>query len=89
MKISLLGIAFLALVSSCISFTSKNSTTQNSAEIITKEENFVAGKYTTHYISEVNPVERVVDLKSEEDLAMKVISTELNYLRGENEVLHH
>ena len=35
MKISLLGITFLALVSSCISFTSKNSTTQNSAEIIT------------------------------------------------------
>ncbi|MAZ49110.1 MAG: hypothetical protein CME65_11140 [Halobacteriovoraceae bacterium] len=58
-------------------------------EIITTEENFIAGKYSTHYISEVNPVERVESLKSDDDLILKALSQELNYMRDVNEVLHY
>lgn len=58
-------------------------------EIITTEENFVAGKYSTHYISEVNPVERVESLKNDEELILKALSQELNYMRDVNEVLHY
>ena len=58
-------------------------------EIITREENFMAGKYSTHYIAEVKPVEKVESLKSDEELILKALSQELNYMREENEVLHH
>ena len=50
-------------------------------EIILKEEKFVAGTYTTNYISEVKPQERVEALATDEDLYLKAIAIELEGMR--------
>ncbi len=50
-------------------------------EIIIEEEKFVAGTYTTNYISEVKPQERVEALASDEDLYLKAIAIELEGMR--------
>ena len=50
-------------------------------EIIIEQENFVAGTYTTNYIAEVKPQERVAGLLSDENLYKKAISIELEALR--------
>lgn len=50
-------------------------------EIIIEQENFVAGSYTTNYIAEVKPQERVESLVSNENLYRKAISIELEGMR--------
>lgn len=50
-------------------------------EIITQEENFVAGKYTTNYISEINPMDKIESNKDVEATTLSVLSMELNYMR--------
>ena len=45
-------------------------------EIILQEENFVAGLYTTNYIGDVRPQERVASLYREEDLYKRAIAIE-------------
>ena len=51
-------------------------------EVILKEKNFVAGQYTTNYIAEVQPQERVAEAVSDEVLYSKAIAIELvNILR--------
>ena len=50
-------------------------------EIIIDQENFVAGNYTTNYISEVRPQDKVESLIREEELYKKAISIELTCMR--------
>ena len=50
-------------------------------EIIIEEENFVAGSYTTNYISEVSPQTRVEDLILDDSLYKKAIAIELHEMR--------
>lgn len=50
-------------------------------EIIIKEPNFMAGKYTTNYITEIQPQEKVIDLISEEAYYTKAISLEYMGMR--------
>ncbi len=45
--------------------------------VIVDEENFKSGHYTTNYISEVAPQERVEELKETEELYKKAISMEM------------
>ena len=47
-------------------------------EIIIKEPQFVAGTYTTNYITEVKPQEKVLDLISEEAYYKKAIENGMN-----------
>ena len=50
-------------------------------EIIIDQENFVAGLYTTNYIAEVKPQDKVEGLLSIENLYKKAISIELEGMR--------
>jgi acetyl/propionyl-CoA carboxylase alpha subunit len=51
-------------------------------EIILKEKNFVAGQYTTNYIAEIQPQERVAETAREEVLYKRAVAIELvNILR--------
>lgn len=52
-------------------------------EVILSEENFMAGSYTTNYISEVKPQLKVESLMREDSLVMKAISIELSALERE------
>ncbi len=52
-------------------------------EIIIDQENFVAGSYTTNYISEVKPQEKVESLAVSNNLYLKAISIEMQALREE------
>lgn len=58
-------------------------------EIITQEEKFIAGTYSTHYISLVNPMEKVSELRTDKALEYKTLALEFENLREENEVLHY
>lgn len=49
-------------------------------KIILKEENFVAGIYTTNYIGEIKPQDSVIDLVQVESLYKKSIALEMNQL---------
>lgn len=50
-------------------------------EIIIKEPNFMAGKYTTNYITEVRPQEKIIDQISLEAYYTKAISLEYMAMR--------
>ncbi len=50
-------------------------------KIIIKEPNFMAGIYTTNYITEVQPQEKVVDLINQDDYYTKAISLEYAGMR--------
>lgn len=50
-------------------------------EIIIEEENFVDGNYSTNYIAEIMPQERVPEKVTEEELYLKAISVELMGMR--------
>lgn len=50
-------------------------------EIIIEQENFVAGIYTTNYIAEIKPQEKVEALIAEENLFKKAISIEIESMR--------
>lgn len=45
-------------------------------KVILREENFMAGNYTTNYIAEVNPNEKVEDSLSDERIIKTLVSTE-------------
>ena len=49
--------------------------------VIVDEENFKSGRYTTNYISEVAPQERVEELKKTEELYKKAISMEMGAIQ--------
>ncbi len=49
--------------------------------VIFEEENFVAGKYTTNYISEIKPQENVLSLLEESELFTKAIALEIEGMR--------
>ena len=51
-------------------------------EIIIEEPNFVAGNYTTNYIAEVSPGDKVAELISEDDYVKKAISLEYMGMRN-------
>ena len=50
--------------------------------MILAEENFIKGKYTTKYIEEIKPQEKVSKMEGEEAFMIKAVSAEAN-LRGE------
>lgn len=50
-------------------------------EIIINEENFMAGKYTTNYISEVSPQNRVESLKEDNIFYKKAVAVEIATMR--------
>lgn len=51
-------------------------------KVILAEENFIKGKYTTKYIEEIKPQEKVSKMEGEEAFMIKAVSAEAN-LRGE------
>ena len=50
-------------------------------EIIIEQENFVAGQYTTNYISEIKPQDKVIGLMRETALYKKALAIEIEGLR--------
>ena len=50
-------------------------------EKILGEENFVAGRYTTNYITEIKPQDSVADLVQIENLYEKAVAIEMNLIR--------
>jgi len=46
--------------------------------VILNEENFISGHYTTNYISEFKPQERVLDYVKDEEIIKRLVSYEVN-----------